>query len=229
MRGAIRIGVIGDFDAQNATHVATNTSLQHAAEALGQEVETVWVPTAERQNLAAYNGLLCSPGSPYRDMEGAIRGIRFARENGVPFLGTCGGFQHLVIEYARNVLGFSDADHAETNPYGSRLFITPLSCSLKGKAMNVEVRQGTLAAAAYGALESTENYYCNFGINPAYTAELEAAGLRVTGMDTTGEVRIMEVDQHPFCMGTLFVPQARSEPGAPHPLIVAFCRAARER
>lgn len=229
MARAIRIGVIGDFDESNTTHVATNIGIQHAAEALGHEFEVVWLPTDKPHHLGGFDGLFCSPGSPYRSLHGALQGIRFARENGIPFLGTCGGFQHLVLEYARNVLGFADADHAETNPYASQLFITPLSCSLKGKTMNLEVRPQTRSAAAYGALHSTENYYCNFGLNPQYTAQLEAAGLGVTGTDADGEVRIMEVEGHPFCIGTLFVPQARSERGRPHPLVLAFCRAAMQR
>jgi len=226
MAATIRIGVIGDFDESNATHVATNRGIQHGAEVLGQKFDMVWLPTDEAQDLGAFTGLLCSPGSPYRSLEGALAGIRYARENGLPFLGTCGGFQHLVLEYARDVLGVTDAEHAETSPYASRLFITPLSCSLKGKTMDVEILPGTRAAEAYGVLRSTENYHCNFGLNPEHTAQLEAAGLRVTGSDAGGEVRIMEVDAHPFCMGTLFVPQARSESGLPHPLVLAFCRAA---
>jgi CTP synthase (UTP-ammonia lyase) len=226
MASAVRVGVIGDFNESNATHVATNTGIQHASEALGREFEVVWLPTDESLSFGAFAGLMCSPGSPYLSLVGALAGIRYAREHGVAFLGTCGGFQHLVLEYARNVLGVSDAEHAETNPYASRLFITPLSCSLKGKVMDVEIRPGTRAAAAYGALRSNENYYCNFGLNPEYTAQLEAAGLKVTGCDTDGAVRIMEVEGHPFCMGTLFVPQVRSAPGAPHPLVLAFCRSA---
>src|SRR5438105_3527319 len=178
---AIRIGVIGDFNESNATHVATNTGIQHAAEALGRALEVVWLPTDEPRNFEAFAGLLCSPGSPYRSLEGALEGIRFARENGIAFLGTCGGLQHLVLENARNVLGFKDADHAETNPYASRLFITPLSCSLKGKVMDVEIRPETRAAAAYGAARSTENYYCNFGLNPEYTSQLEAVGIKGDG------------------------------------------------
>jgi len=229
MPRAVHIGIIGDFDGSNATHVATNNSIQHAAESLGHRFDVAWLPTDRQHDFGLCDALLCSPGSPYRDMTGALAGIRFARENGIPFLGTCGGFQHLVLEYARNVLGVSDADHAETNPYASRLFITPLSCSLKGRVMDVEVKCGSRANAAYGGTRSTENYYCNFGLNPEYRARLEDAGLKVTGVDADGEVRIMEVDDHPFCLGTLFVPQARSEPGKPHPLVMAFCRAAMKR
>ena len=226
MAGTVRIGVIGDFNENNPTHVATNTGIQHAAEALETEFDVVWLPTDKPHDYGQFAALLCSPGSPYRTLEGALEGIRYARVNGVPFLGTCGGFQHLILEYARNVLGISDAEHAETNPYASRLFITPLSCSLKGKVMDVAIRPGTRAAAAYGSLGSTENYYCNFGLNPEYRKQLETAGLNITGSDGDGEVRIMEMDGHPFCMGTLFVPQAKSEIGRPHSLVLAFCRAA---
>jgi CTP synthase (UTP-ammonia lyase) len=226
MASGIRIGVIGDFNQNNLTHLATNTGIQHAAEALDRNFEVVWLSTDESHEYARFAGLLCSPGSPYGSLDGALAGIRYARENGVPFLGTCGGFQHLVLEYARNMLGVSDADHAETNPYASRLFITPLSCSLKGKVMEVQIRPGTHAAGAYGTSHSSERYYCDFGLNPEYTAQLEAAGLKVTGSDADGEVRIMEVEGHRFCMGTLFVPQASSAEGKPHPLVLAFCRAA---
>lgn len=226
MTSPVRIGVIGDFNGGNVTHVATNIGIQHAAEVLGREFTVDWLPTDKPHDYGAFDGLVCSPGSPYRSLDGALVGIRYARENAVPFLGTCGGFQHLVLEYARNVLGVSDAEHAETNPHASRLFITPLSCSLKGKQMDVEILPRTRAAAAYGTLHSNEKYYCNFGLNPEYRSQLEAAGLNVTAKDSDGDVRIMEVEGHPFCIGTLFVPQASSESGRPHPLVLAFCRAA---
>src|SRR5262245_24820946 len=127
MANATRIGILGDFRADNPTHVATNDGIRHAAEALGEPIEAMWLPTDQPHNFAQFQGLLCSPGSPYRSLEGALAGIRYARENGVPFLGTCGGFQHLAIEYARNVMGLTDASHAESDPYASCLFITPLS------------------------------------------------------------------------------------------------------
>ncbi|HEX4808255.1 MAG TPA: hypothetical protein VH325_04965, partial [Bryobacteraceae bacterium] len=164
-------------------------------------------------------------GSPYRSFDGALAGIRYARENKIPFIGTCGGSQHLMIEYARNVMGITDAAHAETDPYASCLFITPLSCSLVGKTMEVVIKPGSKAAAACQAERSMEAYYCNFGLNPAYQERLEYAGLEITGKDENGEARIVELTSHPFFVGTLFVPQARSKPGNAHPLVLAFCRA----
>lgn len=223
---AVQIGIIGDYSPKNPTHVATTNGIRHAAEALGQSIEPVWLATDQPHEFGDYQGLLGSPGSPYRSFEGALAGIRYARESRVPFIGTCGGFQHLVIEYARNVMGFRDADHAESNPYASCLFITPLSCSLVGKAMDVEMAPGTKAAKACGTTRSMEQFYCNFGLNPEYQDQLEKAGLRITGWDQKGEVRIVELPSHPFFIGTLFVPQARSTLGNPHPLIVELCRAA---
>jgi CTP synthase (UTP-ammonia lyase) len=123
-----------------------------------------------------------APGSPYQSLDGALAAIRFARERNVPLLGTCGGFQHVVLEWARNVLGIEDAAHEEYLPGTSehphpnplpvgegarpRLFISRLACSLVGQTMQVRLVPGTLAAAAYGSLEAEEQYYCNFGINP---------------------------------------------------------------
>ncbi len=222
----VKIGIIGDFNGNNPTHVATNSGILHAAEALGEPIEAVWLATDEPQEFGNFQGLLCSPGSPYRSLEGALAGIRYARENNVPFIGTCGGFQHLAIEYARNVLGFTGAAHAESDPYASCLFVTPLSCSLVGKTMEVTIQPGSKAAAACQGTRSMERFYCNFGLNAEYRDQLEQHGLAITGWDQNGEARIVELGTHPFFLGTLFVPQASSLPGSPHPLMVEFCRAA---
>jgi CTP synthase (UTP-ammonia lyase) len=226
-----RIGIIGDYNPANPTHAATNDALQHAADHLGEPpVEAVWLRTDESQNFAEYHGLLCSPGSPYRSLEGALLGVRYAREHQVPFLGTCGGFQHMVLEYARNVLEIGEAAHAESDPEASCLFITALSCSLVGRTMEVRLKPGTKAATVYQSERAAEKYYCNFGLNSAYRKQLETAGLAISGTDDAGEVRIMELTSHPFFIGTLFVPQASSTKNLPHPMILEFFAAAtRER
>ena len=221
-----KIGIIGDFNSDNPTHIATNLGIQHAAEILGMPFHTVWLATDQPHDFSEFQGLFCSPGSPYRSLEGALAGIRYAREHSIPFLGTCGGFQHLIIEYARNVMGISDAAHAESDPYASRLFITPLSCSLVGKTMEVAMKPGSKAAFACQSTRSREKFYCNFGLNPDYQRQLEEHGLQVTGTDQNQEARIVELATHPFFVGTLFVPQTRSGIGNPHPLILEFCRAA---
>ena len=227
MATTTRIGIIGDYNPGNPTHVATNEGIQHAAQLLGEwSFESSWLSTDQRQQFGEYQGLLCSPGSPYRSLEGALLGIQYAREQKIPFLGTCGGSQHLVLEYARNVMGIREAAHAEADPYASCLFITPLSCSLVGKTMNVRVKPGTQAADIYQDTRASERYYCNFGLNPAYQEQLVHAGLEISGTDEAGEARIMELPSHPFFIGTLFVPQANSAKEKPHPIVLAFLRSA---
>jgi CTP synthase (UTP-ammonia lyase) len=124
------------------------------------------------------------------------------------------------------VMGFADADHTESNPYASCLFVTPLSCSLVGKTMEVTLQPGSKAAEACHATQTMEAFYCNFGLNPEYQKQLEEHGMQITGKDQNGEARVAELPAHPFFVGTLFVPQARSAPGKPHPLVLEFCRAA---
>ena len=226
MTTAIEIGIIGDFNPNDPTHLATDNGIEHAAAILGRSFKTIWLPTDKPQEFGNCQGLFCSPGSPYRSLDGALKGIQYARENNLPFIGACGGFQHAVIEYARNVMGFKDAAHAESDPYASSLFITPLSCSLVGKTMDVNLKPGSKAALACGATQSREAFYCNFGLNPEYQRLLDESGLKITGTDQNNEARIVELSSHLFFLGTLFVPQARSETGKPHPLILEFCRAA---
>jgi CTP synthase (UTP-ammonia lyase) len=225
-----RIGVVGEYDPTHPTHPATADALGHSAMRLGTQVDVGWVSTADVGNagetLTGLDGLLIAPGSPYRSLDGALAAIEHARSKGVPLLGTCGGLQHVVIELARNVLGVADAQHAEYDPDASTLFVTPLSCSLAGQQMSVDVRVGTRAGDAYGTATSTERYYCNFGLNPDRVDELVAAGLIVSGTDEQGEVRIIELADHPFFVATLFVPQTSSTLVRPHPLVTAFVAAA---
>lgn len=230
----LRIGVIGDFDPGFPPHPATDAALGHAAATVPVELDVRWLATdglgeSDPETLDGYDALWCAPGSPYRSLDGAVRAIRRSREHGIPLLGTCGGFQHMVIEFARNVLGIEDAQHAEYDPYASRLFVTPLSCSLVGRTMRVDVSPGSRVAAVYGQPRVDEQYYCNFGLNPEHEQALGDGGFRVVGCDQDGEARILTVPEHPFYVATLFVPQLNSQPTAPHPLVVALLAAAAER
>jgi CTP synthase (UTP-ammonia lyase) len=228
----VSIGVVGDYNPANVTHVSTTTGVSDAAAAVGIATGVTWIPTEEirpgddLRALLGYDGLFISPGSPYKNIDGALAAIEHARLRSIPLLGTCGGFQHIALEYARNVAGFTDAKHAEYDPYASSLFITPLSCSLVGQTMSVQIRANTLAARAYGRATATERYYCNFGLNPDHVKTIVEAGLTVSGTDSDDEPRIIELPAHPFFVGTLFVPQTSSTPEAPHPMLMAFVTAA---
>lgn len=230
----IRIGIIGDYNAGFEPHRATDAALGHAASALSIGVQAVWLRTTSLdapeaiRSLGSFCGLWVAPGSPYQSMSGALKAIQFARESGLPVLGTCGGFQHIILEYARHVLGISDATHAEYDPYASNLFISRLDCSLVGRELVISLQPGSLVAGVYGSTCVTEQYYCNFGVNPDHHATLAARDLAIVGSDAEGEVRIVELQSHPFFVGTLFVPQLRSRAASPHPLIVGFLNAAED-
>ena len=135
--GAVRIGIIGEFDAQKHSHWATEAALFHAAAQLGLKIEPRWIATQQlaqqraADSLVAFDVLLAAPGSPYRSLPGMLRGIEYARTRDVPFLGTCGGFQYALIEFSRNVLLLLDADSAENAAANSKhVVITPVLCDV---------------------------------------------------------------------------------------------------
>lgn len=221
------IALLGEHNPTYQPHVSTNAAIEHSALESGVDVDVFWVSTEEINDslFERFSGIWVTPGSPYKDMDKTLWAIRRARENRVPCLGTCGGFQHIIIEYARNVLGFKDAQHAEYDPYASNLFICQLACSLSGREMELLFSPGSQVAAVYDANSATEQYYCNFGVNPDHVSYLKSGPLKITGSDSEGEVRVVELPGHPFFMGTLFVPQTRSTPEKPHPLVTAFLKA----
>lgn len=125
------------------------------------------------------------------------------------------------------MLGYRDADHAESSPDAERPVVTALACSLVGQRLDLTLVPGSRAARLYGAATAGEDYFCNYGVDPRYWPELEAAGLRVTARDSgDGDPRIVELPDHPYYVATLFVPQVGSRPTAPHPLIVGHVEAA---
>lgn len=233
MAKSIRLALVGEFSPSFLPHTKTDEALGHVEAALDVEVNAEWLSTTEflddaPRRLAQFDALWVAPGSPYKNMRGALEAIRYAREGNIPTLGTCGGCQHMVIEFARHVLGFSDAEHAEYDPYASNLFVTPLSCSLVGKAMEVHIDPQSVVAKLYGRVRVQEQYYCNFGINPSHQQDLHEGGLRIVGRDLDGEARILAVPDRRFYLATLFVPQLTSTRENPHPIVLAFVRAAIE-
>jgi len=123
-------------------------------------------------------------------------------------------------------MGITDAEHKETAPRASRLLISKLYCSLVGKVETVKIIPGTLAHGAYREEQVNEQFACNYGVNPGYRQRLQEGGLRISGIDVQGEVRIVELPGNRFFVGTLFLPQLLSRPDRPHPLIMAYTRTA---
>jgi CTP synthase (UTP-ammonia lyase) len=226
MSSQIRIGLIGDFNEGQKAHRAIPKVLAAASEG---QAEAVWIPTdtaGKADLLGEFDGLWCAPGMPYRSADGVLRAIRQARMTRTPFLGTSAGFQYAVIEFARSVLGLSDADHQKSNPHCGVPVISPLGCALAGVRARVRFHPGTALRSAYGAAESTEEYHCSFGLNNRYRRLLEGGDLCVAAVDDQDEVRAVELDGHPFFVATLFQPEMRD--GA-NPLAARFVAACAKR
>ncbi|WP_039058148.1 CTP synthase [Enterobacter sp. Bisph1] len=226
----LRIALVGDYSHDIVAHQAIPLAIDDAAAVLEITADYDWLHTSEinsDEDLVGYDAIWVVPGSPYKNASGAFIAIKYARETAIPFLGTCGGFQHAMIEYARNVLGWSDAAHAETETSG-RMVISPLACALVDQSGAIELRPNTLIARAYGREEIEEAYRCSFGVNEAFARELESGDLRVTGWDEEGDIRAVELVTHPFFVATLFQHERAALAGRPVPLVQAMLRAACE-
>ncbi len=222
----IRIALIGDFNPTVTAHVAIPKALALA----GKQTEGVWFDTAaiercDEQELAGFNGFWAVPATPYHSMAGALRAIRFAREHRRPFLGTCGGFQHALIDFARNVLGLRDADHAESNPDATTLLVTPLRCALVEKTGTIHFKPGSRIAQIYGEASTIEQYHCSYGLNERYRAAIDASAMKITGWDVDRSVRVIELSDHPFFIATLFQPERSALQGRDNPLVNEFVQA----
>ncbi|MCJ7925896.1 MAG: CTP synthase [Pantoea vagans] len=227
MSSPLRLSLPGDYRADAVAHQAIPLAIERAARWLNITVEAEWIASEKlaESDLRRSDAVWVVPGSPYHNDEAVFDTIRWARESGKPFLGSCGGFQYAVIEYARNVLGWHDASHAETDT-GGRMVIAPLSCSLVEQRGAVRFEPGSRIAAAYGTLGSDEGYHCNFGVNPEFSAALGDNTLRITAWDEAGDVRGVELPDHPFFVATLFQSERAALQEKESPLVVAWMQAA---
>ncbi|MGW7314267.1 CTP synthase C-terminal region-related (seleno)protein [Streptomyces sp. NPDC054865] len=230
-----RIALVGDRSPHVTSHARVPVLLDSLAARDGIVLDAYWIPTADAGaaaaagTLARFDAVWVLPGSPYADEAGALAAIRVAREEGIPFLGTCGGFQHALLEYARNVCGLPDAAHAENDPGAGDPLIAPLACSLVGHEGLVRAEPGSLAESALGAERTMERYHCDYGPAPRHLPALAARGLRLSGHDEDGQVRVAELPGHPFFLATLFQPELSGDGTRPHPIVRAFAAAAVER
>ncbi|AIQ12960.1 CTP synthase C-terminal region-related (seleno)protein [Paenibacillus durus] len=222
----MKIGIIGDFNPGYSSQQATNEALAHSIKKSRKQIEYDWIPTASIPEQLdtikkVYNGFWIAPGIP-ESISGVLQIIRYAREHNVPLIGTCGGFQNIIIEYAKNKLMIEDADHEELNPDASKLVISKLTCSLVGQKGEVHIKSPSKVGEIYQKKTTVEPFRCNYGLNPEFEAPIHEAGLKIVGTDVEGRPRIVELQGHQFFIGTLFVPQLSSTQENPHCLIDSF-------
>jgi CTP synthase (UTP-ammonia lyase) len=225
-----RIALVGDRSANVRAHARIPVLIDALLRRDGIALDPYWVATPDvaGSDLSRFDAIWLAPGSPYDSADGAIAAVRTAREQGLPFLGTCGGFQHALLEFARNVCGLSEVENAEVTPEADEHLIVQLECPLKGHEEAVMIVPGTRAAKISGPGRRTERYHCDFGLNSAYLERLSQGGLSFSGFDDDGQVRIAELPGHPFFVATLFQPELHGDGSQPHPIIVAMAQAAAE-
>jgi CTP synthase (UTP-ammonia lyase) len=219
------VGLVGDWNRSVPAHPRIDDLLP----ALG--VDHRWIPTTSVTSAAVLSdlsGIWVVPGSPYESMAGALLAIRHAREQQIPYLGTCGGFQHALLEWARNVLGIAEADDAQSAPDAQVLLITPLTCSMLGEEHPLNVAEGSRLAAIYGATTGRETYHCCYGLNEDFSKFFAGEGLCITAWDEHHAPRAVELCDHPFFLGTLFQPELASDRTHLHPILRAFASSVHE-
>ena len=225
-----RIALVGDRSANVRAHARIPALIDALLQRDGIALDPYWIATPDVAgcDLSRFDAIWLVPGSPYDNADGAIGAVRTAREQGLPFLGTCGGFQHALLEFARNVCELPAVENAEVAPEADEHLIVQLECSLKGHEEAVMIVPGTRAAKISGPGRRTERYHCDYGLNSAYLERLSQGGLSFSGFDDDGRVRIAELPGHPFFVATLFQPELHGDGSQPHPIIVAMAQAAAE-
>lgn len=163
----LRIALLGEYNPNSETHIATNTAIQHSAASLGLPITGEWISSraASPDLLTGFDGLWITPGPPHPTMERTLECIRYARDQRIPTFANCSGFQLVVLE-------------------------------------------------------------CAYGINPDYRSHFTSDLLTVAGFNSAGEIRVLEIEDHPFFLATLYVPQALSSGSCPHPLVTGFLKSA---
>jgi CTP synthase len=247
----VRIGIAGKyFESGNFTlldaYISVLESIKHAAWANGAKPEIIWIESEafERdpkrlKELSNVDGLIVPGGFGSRGVEGKIAAIQYARTHNIPYLGLCYGMQLAVVEFARHVLGWKDANTTEINPKTSHpvIDILPEQRELLAKrdfggsmrlgAYPCRLKPKTLAAAAYGARTISERHRHRYELNNKYRAQLEKAGLLVSGVYPEKNLaEIIELPGHPFFAGVQFHPEFLTRPTRPHPMFAAFMKAA---
>jgi CTP synthase (UTP-ammonia lyase) len=139
----------------------------------------------------------------------------------MPFLGSCGGYQHAILEFARNVLGLHRAGHTELDPATSLPLLARLQCPLIEQSQAIVVTDDDFRSL-YGGASGTEGYHCSYGLNPAYVHLFDGTPLRVVARSKDGEARAFRLAGHPFFVGTAFQPERRALNGSLHPLVSTF-------
>ncbi|MDY6964464.1 MAG: CTP synthase [Halobacteriota archaeon] len=221
------------------SYISIVEALKHAGAFYATKIKINWVDTEEFEKdpekievIGNSNGIIVPGGFGSRGTEGKIMAIRYARENNVPFLGLCFGFQLATVEFARNIIGLKRANSAEINPrtkdpvidiLPDQKAIKDLGATMRLGAQPVKIEKGTRAHSIYSNQEIIlERHRHRYEVNPNYIRALEDRGLIFSGRSPDGRMEILEVPSHRFFMATQFHPEFKSRPGNPSPVFREF-------
>ena len=236
----VNIGLVGKYDLQDA-YKSIRESLAHAGVYHDRKVKITFINSESidegnvAEKLSGMDGVVICPGFGHRGIDGKIAAAKYTRENNIPTFGICLGLQMMVIEFARNVLGYRDADSREMNGKSSHFVIDLMEEQKKitqmGGTMRLgeyvcRLREGSRAWEAYGRLDVTwERHRHRYEINNLYREEFESAGLKCVGVNTESDlVEIVEIPGHKWYIGTQFHPEYSSTVLKPHPLFMDFIK-----
>lgn len=238
----VTVAIVGKYVSLHDAYLSVAEALKHGGIANRAEVEIRWIDSEEisRDNmdelLHDVSGILVPGGFGIRGTEGKILAVNYARVNGIPYLGLCLGLQLAIVEFARNVCGLDDANSIELNPETEHPVIalmpeqngvTDIGGTLRLGAYPCRLKKGTKALELYGTEDISERHRHRYEINNEYRAQLEQAGLILSGLSPDGRiVEMIELRSHPFFVATQAHPEFKSRPDRPHPLFAGFIRAA---
>ena len=238
----VHIGLVGKYVELKDSYKSISEALSHAGAHLKNKVEIHWIhsekvsPNTSSELLGKLDGILVAPGFGSRGIDGKLEAIKFARLNKIPFFGICLGMQCAVIEFARNVLGLSEAHSSEIKQYtpdpvidimAEQKSVTKMGGTMRLGAYPCDLKEGSRVQSIYGIDSVEERHRHRYEFNEAYRSRLEDAGMVATGINpVNGLVEIIEIPTHPYFVATQFHPEYASTVLAPHPLFMAFVKAA---
>lgn len=242
-QGKVTIGIIGKYVELHDAYMSVKEAVAHATGALGKTLDIRWIHSGDLERgksleqLDDVDGIIVPGGFGYRGVEGKVIAARYAREKKIPYLGLCLGMQVMSIEFARHVLDLEDANSSEFEVNGEHNIIdlmqdqrgiTDLGGTMRLGWYPCKLKPGSVAARAYNGQEVVqERHRHRFEFNNAYREMFEANGASFSGLSPDDQlVEILELEDHPFMLGSQFHPEFQSRPNNPHPLFLAFVEAA---
>ncbi len=241
LKEEVKIAIVGKYTHVRDSYISIREALKHGGIIAGCKVRIEWIESEELEHKERIDidahGILVPGGFGKRGVEGKIRAIQYARENNIPFLGICFGFQLAVIEFARNVIGWDDANSGEFADEGHLVIdllpeqrgIDKMGGTMRLGEIEVTVVKNTLAHRLYGREKVYERHRHRYEVNPEYVDDLKRHGLVISGYSDGGRrVEIIEYPKNDFFLGTQFHPEFKSRPYSPSPVFVGFVKSALE-